>query len=205
MLLAGLLGLVTLLQTPLRAETPVADVVRVEEDWELVLAERIATGPSPQITCTFSPVAQSDALCAKLTLNHRTLPEAGAGGLQLQVWGDRQPLAYRTAFSDRLLREPGETIRWTQTTTVDAGLLTFKVAGRSEAWGDFASDGTLSVMVGTAIENLNGYDPEHSVINSGAGEASDRVASLVLKRVRLYSTTGLISEFSTPRVVHSLD
>jgi hypothetical protein len=130
------------------------------------------------------------------------LPEAGAGGLQLQVWGDRQPLAYRTAFSDRVLREPGETIRWTQTTTVDAGLLTFEVTGRSKAWGDFSSDGTLSVMVGTAVENLNGYDPKNSVTNSSAGAASDGVASLVLKRVRLYSATGLISQIDVRREIH---
>jgi hypothetical protein len=72
--------LVGLSQTSLRAETPAADVVRVEEDWELVLAEPIATGAAPQITCSFSPVTESEAVCAKLTLNHRTLPEAGAGG-----------------------------------------------------------------------------------------------------------------------------
>jgi hypothetical protein len=200
-LLAGVFGLVALLQSPLRAETPTADVVRVEEDWELVLAEPTASGDAPQVTCTTAPAGTSDPLSVKLTFNHRTIPEAGAGGLQLQIWDKQQPLAYRTLPPSGDKTTTGETVRWTQTTEVDAGLLTVEVTGRSNAWRNFAPDDALSVMVGTGLKNLNGYDPASAIGNSDAGAAFDQVAAPVLKRVRLYSASGLITEISTPRDV----
>jgi hypothetical protein len=81
--------------------------------------------------------------------------------------------------------------------------LTVEVTGRSNAWQNFAPDEALSVMVGTGLKNLNGYDPAGAIGNSGASTRSDRIAVPVLKCVRLYSTDGLISEISSPRVVES--
>jgi len=52
------------------------------------------------------------------------------------------------------------------------------------------------------LPNLNGYDPNASVQNSGVGFASNRVQSLVLKAVRLVTSTGEVLQDTTLRPVY---
>ncbi len=55
----------------------------------------------------------------------------------------------------------------------------------------------------TTLGDLNGYTPTVSVENSGIAYAANRVQSLVLKRVRLFVSTGEVLEDTAPRTVHS--
>jgi hypothetical protein len=52
------------------------------------------------------------------------------------------------------------------------------------------------------LVNLNAYDPQVSVTNSGVGFAGNRVTSFVLKSVRWYSEAGLVAELTTPTTVY---
>lgn len=185
------------------AQNPLTDVVRVEEDWELVIGEPDANTNAPQITCTISPFGSIDLGYAAFELNHRTEPAYASGGYQLHVWTPNSPVVVKSSPEKVMLTTPGETLTWTQTLNLTAGVLTFDVVnGSSTTWGAFGVPGQLSATVATPILNLNTYHSAVSVANSGVGFAGHRVQSLVLKSVRRYSLLGLLDENNMPQVVH---
>ena len=73
---------------------------------------------------------------------------------------------------------------------------------QEETWGAFGGQGYLKHSISSSREHLNNYDPDLSVKNTGIGFGSNRVSLLVLKRVRLYSAGGLVSEVDVNKVVH---
>jgi hypothetical protein len=180
-----------------------ADVAKVEEDWELVLNGPSPAITAPQVTCTMTPLGHLNGVYAALEINHGTLPDFTPGGLQLQVWSGEEWLTVRD-YADSALNVDDDTVRWTQRMSLGAGKLTFQVVnGSSTTWGAFATSGNFKLSLLSLLTNLNSYSPDLSVNNSGIGFGSQRVASLTLKRVRYYDSSGnLLSEDTTPRVVH---
>lgn len=177
---------------------------RVEEDWEMVVGNPDAALDAPQITCTYSPTGNLDGIHAAIELNHRSQPSFAQGGLQIQVWNGESLVVARSYVNNAPLSTDGETVRWTQTLDLHGGNLIFEVInGTSTTWGAFGGQGYLKATIhGVSLTNLNGYHPDVSVANSGVGYASNRVQSLVLKEVRLITSTGDVLTDSTPRVVH---
>ncbi len=178
-------------------------IVRVEEDWELVVKSPDANSTAPQVTCAFSPVGHVDSVHATFELNHQSLPHFQSGGLQLQVWdGDIPRNTHKFPKADAM-SQPQEVVRWTQCMEVGGGSLLFEIRnGTSSTWGAFGGQGYLKATVGTGLVNLNGYSPEVSAKHSGIGYAANRVESLVLKRVRITTDKGQTLEYTTPLVVH---
>ena len=163
-------------------------ITRVEEDWELVIAEPDANLTAPQITCVISPYGHTDCFHAALELNCRTVPEFAAGGIQLQAWQTEDLQQYVALDNTNVLATPGETIRWTQRMAVKDGQLTFEVDNfNSTTWGNFSGAGKLTVSVPFPGSNLHQYRPSLSVDRSGIGYASNRVSSMKLKAVRYYA------------------
>lgn len=190
-------------------------IIHVEEDWEMVVAEPDSTTGSPQVLCVFSPVGHVESLHGSLELNHHNtfetstdgLPVFEAGGMQFEVWNGETPLRERKFPIQAVLSTPGEVVTWTQSMALENGKLTFEVKnGSSSTWGSFGGEGYLKPYpVNTTLTSLDGYSPDVSVQNSGVSYASNRVQSLVLKRVRYYNSAGEMIEDSTLRVVHSRD
>jgi len=180
-----------------------AVIVRVEEDWELVVQTPDANSHGPQVSCAISPIGNVDGVYGVFVVNHRSLPAFAGGGLQLQVWNDESPVSHRKFPNDAQMTQAGETVRWTQSMQLGDGLLEFEVTnGNSTTWGDFGGQGYLRITVTTDLANLDSYNPTVSVKNSGVGYAANRVQSLVLKRVRLVTSDGEVLEDDTARVVH---
>jgi hypothetical protein len=180
-------------------------IVQVEEDWELVIDEPDTDTLGPQATCVFSPLGNADVLYAALDLNHRSQPEFASGGLQLQVWVDDEPLATAESSNQIKLHHNNETVTWTHRIHLRDGQLTFSVVnGHSQSWGEFG-DGELSLDFATSLGSLNQYNPQVSVSNSGIGFAGNRVISLKLKKVRVFTATGDVVETSPNYVVHARD
>jgi hypothetical protein len=178
-------------------------IVAVEEDWELVIATPDPDTSGPQVICTMSPQANISGLYCTLELNHQTVPDFSPGGLQFEMWNGEALIAERRAPTQAVLAHTGEVIRWTQKMELDEGMLTLEIVdGSSNTWGSFGGQGYLKAVVPTWLESLNGYCPSVSVLNSGINYASNRVQSLVLKRVRLITATGEVLEDTTPRPVH---
>lgn len=197
-------AILTALATTAWADGP--SITRVEEDWEMVVGEPSPNSDAPQVTCAFSPFADMDSFNATFVVNHHESPAFAAGGLQLQLWEGETPLAGQRAPNQALLATPGETIRWTQVMQITPQGMDFEVVnGSSATWGEFGGEGTLKLAVAAPIPNLNGYSPENSVRHSGVSYAGNRVQSLVLKKVRLYTEQGLLAEDAKPRLVHPAD
>lgn len=183
-----------------------AGVVRVEEDWELVVAAPDPDSDAPQITCTISPTGQIASIHAAFDLNQRSLPDFQAGGLQLQVWDGETPVCAKTAPSGALMATPGEVVRWTQTMQLSESGLVFEITnGDSTTWGSFGGQGYLKAILPTQLSSLDGYNPSVSVENSGVGYAGNRVQLLVLKRVRYYTSDGQQWEDTIERIVHQAE
>jgi hypothetical protein len=188
------------------AEDDGGKVVAIEEDWELVLKEPDEETEAPQVTCILAPSNSDHDVFAAFNINHKSYPAYDAGGLHLQLWDDDTPLDSATFASDALLKTNNEVISWTSRMRLDDGKLYFEiVSGSSTTWGDFGSSGALKVSFATEAENLNQYDPQTSVANSGVGYAGNRVASLKLKAVRKALHSGDVVEDNSPRTVYPHD
>ncbi len=196
-------GILAAMAGPLWADT--TSVVRIEEDWELVISTPVPDNNAPQITCLFSPVGNVDSLYATFSLNHCDVPSFTPGGLQLQIWEGKKNLSHKRYANEALLSTPGETIRWTQVMRLAEGELVVEIVnGTSTTWGNFGGDDSLKLTAPSSLQDLGQYDPQISVKHSSVSFAANRVQSLVLKSVRAYNFSGLAGEDKTPRVVHSL-
>lgn len=178
-------------------------LVQVEEDWELIVADPHAGTTSPQVTCTISPRGDLNNLHSVLELNHKTTPSFSAGGAHLQLWTGDYNLTRRSTESTAKLAQSGEVITWTSRMKLQNYALTFSVVnGQSSSWDCFGPG--LSVTYGTSLVNLNDYWPENSVRNSGIGFGANRVKSLILKRVRYTTADGTTVTDHQQRIVHRL-
>jgi hypothetical protein len=184
-----------------------AYVVRVEEDWELVVQTPDPATVGPQVTCVISPNGHVNGCHATFELNHRTQPSFCKGGLQLQRWHSEKIEDAHHSCKHNIMRTEAEVVTWTQVMTYSSGVLTFEVVnGHSQTWGEFGGDGQLkSTSTDTEITTLANYSPATSVSHSGVGFAGNRVASLVLKRARLIMSDGQVLEDNTVRTVHTLN
>jgi hypothetical protein len=203
----GTLGL--LLVAPAVAcadESPAGQVVAVEEDWELIIKEPDQETQAPQVSCVMAPTSDDSGVFAAFNLNHKSFPQYDAGGLHLQLWNNQVALASATFPSDALLGTVNEAIRWTMQMRLENGQLIFEVvSGSSDTWGTFGGTGVLNVSVASELGNLDQYQPEYSVANSGVGYAGNRVTSLKLKAVRKLLESGQVLQDNNPRVVFPHD
>jgi len=86
---------------------------------------------------------------------------------------------------------------------LSGGQLQFEIVnGNSVTWGQFGGQGYLKSVTPTNLENFNGYRPSVSVDNSGVGYAGNRVRSLTLKAVRVYTDTGDVFTDSAIKTVY---
>ena len=179
------------------------NIVRIEEDWELVIREPEPNTEAPQVTCVISPVGHIDGLYSVFDLNLRHNPDYAAGGIQIQLWSGTDTLSSSSSNRGVLLQTPGETITWTQVMKLQDGDLSFQViSGSSQTWGSFGGGPKLLVSHASGLESLSGYDSAVSVANSGIGYSGHRVSSLILKKVRVYAESGESVEDAVPKVVH---
>jgi hypothetical protein len=177
-------------------------IVRVEEEWELVVTTPDIGSNAPQVTCAMTPYARLDWLHMTFEINHRSDLDYVAGGLNVLVWQGERHLATKSSPDTRALATTGETIRWTQAMEVRDGQITFEVIrGDSTTWGSFGDSGCLKASVAVPLSDLSGYNPDVSVRHSGVTFASSCVNKLTLKSVRYYRADGTVQVDATPRVV----
>ncbi|HEV3343506.1 MAG TPA: hypothetical protein VG125_24245 [Pirellulales bacterium] len=180
-----------------------ADVARVEEDWQLVVNQPDVDLNGPQVTCVIAPSGVDDGYCA-FDINYCTQPVYSAGGLQLHVWNPYTPIVTANFPASGIMQTVGETVTWTTTMSLANGVVTFQVVnGQSTTWGSFGGTDDEALSVNATANDLNRYDPNVSLDNSGVSFASNLVTSLTLTAVRFYAADGtLIQQITTPQVVH---
>lgn len=189
-----------LASTPAAGQSLFDPVIRIEEDWKLVLNEPNDVAEAPQFYTTMSPSDSLDWYYALVIWNYREFPEYVPGGLQLQSWlGDTR--LRRRSVGDALLSTAAETITWTQVLRTDGIELTFEVTdGDSLTWGEFGRD--MSIIEYAFLPDLSGYTTSQSVENACITYGANRVDLLVITEVRKYGPHGLISVDSDPIVVY---
>jgi hypothetical protein len=202
----GVLGATCVVLGLLGVTVPAAaqQVVRVEEDWELVLGEPDPVIVGPQVTTTMSPTGNLDGVYFTFEINHRSLPWWTPGGLTIHQWSGEARVQSFDRSDRSVMQTSGETVSWTQILSVDGTNLTFQVKnGSSTTWGPFGYSNMFKLR--TAFSgDLSGYSPDLSVAQSGAAFAGNRVQLLRIKEVRLTLSSGQTLTDSTPRIAHQL-
>ena len=164
-------------------------VVQVDEDWELSVSSPDPNVTAPQTMCTFAPFSHLSSLHALVNVNYLNAGDFVPGGLELQIWNGPQMIDHAHHQAGVQLRSDEEIVRWTNRITVANGKLHFAVVqGSSYTWGSFGNNGELTLIVPSAQPNLNDYDPNVSLLNSGVVFAGNRV----LRRVRLTMADGQV-------------
>lgn len=209
-LFGGTLALaVTAAPVALSQDADALPIVRVEEDWQLVLNEPNDSTDCPQFHTVMSPTGNVTEYYAEVLWNHREIPDYASGGVQLRSWYD-ELLLRRRSVEYRTLSTSAETITWTQAMQADADVLTFWVLnGNSTTWGVFGRD--MVIDVPTGILDLSQYSPSVSAANSCITYGSNRVESLRITAVRYYGPEDVLlwEDFTTLNVYelgdHELD
>jgi hypothetical protein len=180
-----------------------APVTRVEEDWRVEFGTPDPETNAPQVTITISPSATLSGQYGVFELNHRTLPDYAAGGLQIQLWQGETPISYRSSSHTDVVHGDGDVVTFTTSMDVSGDNATFTVKnGNSQTWGTFSQSGWLNRTASCNWGNLDNYDPSASLINSRVGFASHRVRKLVRTAVRKYAGSDLVDNDTTEHVVH---
>jgi len=197
---AGVLAL-TLASTSIAEAPEPASVMRVEEDWELVLQEPDGDIQAPQFATVMSPYGDLNSFFVQVTWNYRELPEFEAGGFQVQAWNGEEVRRVKNTGANKF-SNLAETITWTQimaTNGTEAGFAI--INGLSTTWGAFGGTGT-TVGGTVGVPDLNAYNPDVSLQNSCVTYGSNRVASLMITEIRYYDDAGnVLYTDTTPRVL----
>lgn len=185
-----------------QAQGTASQADRIEEDWQVVIANPDPSVTGPQITTCMSPVTDSSTPFVAFDLNYRDFPSFRAGGVQVKVYSGESVLDSETQGS-AICETANETITWTQRMSLSGGTVSYVVVnGQSTTWGQFGQgQGLLGVGFTTSLGSFASYSPDTSVAKSGVSWQSNRVTSMTLLRVRYYSGGNLISTDNTPRTV----
>jgi hypothetical protein len=175
-------------------------IVRVEEDWSLLVGQPDRNSAAPQVSTQMARWPFAARFC-NLHLNSTDLPAFAVGGLQIESWNGATNLDYRNSPTSPVLATNNELITWTQYLKQNpGGGLTFGIsAASSQTFGDFS--GIALTLPGN--NSLDYYSPDYSQKNSGVTFGANRVSSLVIVQVRTYGSDGSVVTDSTPRVVYS--
>jgi hypothetical protein len=174
------------------------DVVLVEEHWELRLGQPDADRSAPQTTMVMSPNGNLEGVHFLFTLNHASVPDYQAGGVQIQAWDGGELLGYDDDDEVGSLNNSEEVLTWTQKMWLHEGSLKFRVIdGHSETWSNFGNEDML-LSVPTSLTRLNSYLPAVSLTESQVNYAENRVISLTLTKLRWMTSDGTVHEQSAP-------
>lgn len=183
-------------------------ILRVEEDWEVVVADPEPENDLPQIVTVFGPTDAAFGTHTVFELNHGTLPDYTQGGMQLQVWWSNALVGYKAQFAPVELHVVGEVITYTTVTRLNRSenILTMEVVnGHSVTHGNFGSgDGLLRLRMYTFRDHLNPYNPNNSIAYSRVTYGANKVNRFVRKAIRFYDEDGLYCEDNTRTYVHRL-
>jgi hypothetical protein len=185
------------------AEGEAASVIKVEEDWQLVLNVPDNNVNCPQFHTVISPGPDLTGLYFQIDWNYREQPDFSSGGLELLTWSGDSLVRHRSLRTEEL-STTAETITWTQVLIANADQVLFQIKnGQSTTWGSFS---TLNIGQTPGLDDLNAYSPDVSVANSWITYGSNRVELLALVSVRYYAYIDgsyvLVKTDETPHVVY---
>lgn len=185
------------------ATVTVPDIIRVEEDWHLLITDPDWRVDSPQVVTVFGPDRPDAGTHAVFELNHGTQPDFAEGGMQIQVWESNNLIGYRRQHAPAELNTPNEVVTFTTATELDPGrtVLMEVINGNSTSWGAFGGTRSLRLAVYTNRMKLNDSQAGNSTENSRVAFGANRVGLYKRTAVRYYSASGLYSTDDTDVIV----
>ena len=188
---------------PARAAT--TDIIRVEQDWRLIIGDPEPDVDAPQIITIFGPRNPLTGLHAVYEINHSTMPDYSEGGMQLQAWSGNTLVGYKSQFAPAELSVPDEVITYTTATEIlNTGRVLMEVIkGTSATWGTFDGDRALRLRVDSEILHLNDWDPQASIRNSRIGYGANRIVMFKRTEIRYYDQSGLVNTTTEDTVVEA--
>ena len=164
---------------------------KVEEDWELVVANPDPLLDIPQIVTVFGPTNAWFDTHTVFELNHGTLPSFGEGGMQLQVWYGDWLVGYHRQQAPTELSTSNELIKYTTVTAIRGEFLDMEVVnGSSTTFGEFGVDSAMKVRLYTNRNDLNPYEPNNSILHSRVTFGANRVSYFKRTAIRVYEVNG---------------
>lgn len=181
-------------------------VVRVEEDWKIVVANPTPKKDSPQLAVVFGPADPVTGIHAVFELNHCTQPKFRKGGMQLQCWRGDQLLNYRGQQRPVKLARDEETISFTTVTEAINDTITLSITnGSSKSFGNFGGNSNLRIVLQVPGANLDSFDGQYSILHSQCEWGNQEVPALCRTAIRYFNADHLlIAEDTTEQFVHRL-
>lgn len=191
----GLLTGITLLVSTAAIQAQETTVYKVEEDWELVVNDPDPNINSPQITFFITPDPNELDCYFQLQMNYAAADTYSSGGFHVGAFHHEQLRDEARSETRRTLTVDNDHVRWTSVMAAIDGELLFAVKdGYGDDWGSFGGPEYLVRMASDHITDLSQYTPSQSLETVDIGFGGNRVASLVLKRVRLFYADGRIEK-----------
>lgn len=164
---------------------------RIEEDWELQINEPDQLANCPQLTVYLTPDRDRLDTYFQLQLNHAADENFSGGGFRVSALQNDWPVDEARSQTRALLNVDDDVIKWTSVMAVQNGEILFAIKnGHSQSWGTFGGPEYLLRMPSEGLDDLSRYTPLQSAEDVDIGFGSNRVPSLILKRVRAYRADG---------------
>lgn len=172
-----------------------AEVIRIEEHWELAITEADSQTNAPQVMLHFSPFGGDSDTHFEVDLNHALLPQYSPGGYQVRAMQGDSLVGEARLLPNSRLNSASETISWIQIAQKQPAGWAFAVGfGTSQSWGSFGGPETVVTLPGVTLPVK--YSPEDSVSSSGVIFAKNRVERLTLKKVRFYTSDNQVRDLT---------
>lgn len=184
-------------------------LIRIEEDWVVLVKNPDDKIASPQILLCMSPDATDSRFLTDffiLEMNHATAQGWFPGGLQLQGWKGTTNTSIFNAPKTQTLSRGYDRIFFTVSMQAKGdGYTEFELKnGRSRTWGRFGNDRTkpLKVRVPSTRADLMNYKREVTVRNTQVTHGAHRVEIMYQRRVRYYWSDGTETVDGSPAYLH---
>jgi hypothetical protein len=174
-------------------------IVRIEQDWILVVSSPDSNRCSPQLYFQMFPESGGD-VCCQFLLNYNDQPTFSAGGVQIQVWQNDTVLdGADNNPNQSVLTGENETVTFTLVMEIRGSRLWYSAINvSSSSWGDVSR---LAVSTAYDPSSFASYKTDDTVAKSGILLGSNRVTALTLKAVRKIDLSGNV-QTELPRVVY---
>jgi hypothetical protein len=191
---AALLALLAMALAPAATANgaePYGEPWKIEEDWELVVNDPDPITNSPQITFFTCPDATNETCYFQLQMNYAADAGYSSGGFHVAAALDEELVDQARSQTRRTITVDGDRIRWTSVMAVINGEFLYAVKdGHGDDWGAFGGPDYLVRMTSSGEDDLGDYTPAKSLELVDVCFGGNRVASIVLKRVRVYFPDG---------------
>lgn len=181
---AGVLAL------PAAAAAQIGPIVRVEQDWEVVIKSPDTNRATPQLALWMRPDPALDAGFL-VTINYQDTPAFATGGVGIQGWHQDACLGSRSHLLGRS-PEKDERIEITTFMEIANGKASFGVSkGKSKTFGDLSKAGLTVANVQAGTTSLARYSTQDSVDNCLFTASPERVGMVKITQVRAYDAKGV--------------